>query len=158
MKKILIPVDGSKDSLEGIRLFKEMNICANNEIHLLNVQNIIVPYEDFFTIGDKEGLLQYLGAQGESALAEAKEILSGETFVSQVLLGDPVTEILSYAEKIGADLIVVGSHGRTGLNAILMGSVTSKLLSYSSIPVMVTRPAKPKTEAFTGTYVNLEVD
>ena len=47
--------------------------------------------------------------------------------------------ILETAAKLGCDLIVMGSHGRSGLQALLIGSVTSKVLTYGTLPVLVTR-------------------
>ena len=158
MKKILIPIDGSEDSLEGIRLFKDLNIVSNNEIFILNVQNITVPYDNYFTIANREGLLGYLNEQGEKILEKARAILPGEKYTTAVKIGDPVTEIINYAENINADLIVVGSHGKSGLSKVLMGSVTSKLLAYSSIPVLITRPKIQDKEKLKTSHSNLNVD
>lgn len=158
MKKILIPVDGSKDSLEGIRLFKELGICGSNEIHILNVQNIMVPYEDYFTSTSKQELYDYLGGKGNEALAEAKKLLAGQEYHEKVAIGDPVTEIMSYAKRNNIDLIVVGSHGKSGLGAVLLGSVTSKLLSYSEVPVLVTRLNMREKNDFKGIHLNRSAD
>lgn len=47
--------------------------------------------------------------------------------------------ILATAERLGCDLIVIGSHGRSGLSAVLLGSVTTKVLTHSHVPVLVCR-------------------
>ncbi|MDD4344258.1 MAG: universal stress protein [Eubacteriales bacterium] len=139
MKKVLIPVDGSEFSLEGIRLFKDLNICSSNELHLLNVQNIAFPYETYHSLGSKDNVMDYLREQGEKVINQAAKILQGEKYHTAIRIGDTITEILDYADEIGAELIIVGSHGKSGLTSVIMGSVTSKLLSYSEIPVLVTR-------------------
>lgn len=142
MKKVLIPIDGSDFSLEGIRLFKELNICATNELYILNVQNIAFPYETYHSLGSKDNVMDHLRSQGEEIIKEAEEILQGEKYHTAVKIGDTITEILDYIEEIGAELLIVGSHGKSGLTSVIMGSVTSKLLSYSPIPVLVTRIKK----------------
>jgi len=51
--------------------------------------------------------------------------------------GDPADEILKFADEIGADLIVMGSHGRTGVLRVLMGSVSRKVLDRAKCPVLI---------------------
>jgi nucleotide-binding universal stress UspA family protein len=53
--------------------------------------------------------------------------------------GDPVTEILHLAQEIGADLIVMGTHGRTGLSRLLMGSVAEQVVRQAPCPVLTVR-------------------
>jgi hypothetical protein len=56
-----------------------------------------------------------------------------------VLQGDPATEIVQYARDAGIDLIVMGTHGRTGLDRLLMGSVAEKVLRDSPCSVLVVK-------------------
>jgi nucleotide-binding universal stress UspA family protein len=51
--------------------------------------------------------------------------------------GDPEIEIRSIAREVGADLIILGTHGRTGLMRVLVGSVTDDVIHHSEIPVLV---------------------
>jgi nucleotide-binding universal stress UspA family protein len=53
--------------------------------------------------------------------------------------GDPASEILRFADEIGADLIVMGSHGRTGILQVLMGGVSRKVLDRARCPVLIVR-------------------
>ena len=63
-----------------------------------------------------------------------------EITVEHVLLeGDPATEITDHAAAVGADLIVVGTHGRTGLNRLLLGSVAEHVLRAAPCPVLVAK-------------------
>ncbi len=60
---------------------------------------------------------------------------------TKVVVGEHVAEeIRDYAEKVGADMVVMATHGRTGLARIVMGSVTTDLLHHSAVPVLVVRP------------------
>jgi nucleotide-binding universal stress UspA family protein len=69
--------------------------------------------------------------------------------------GDPVTEILEAAREAGADLIVMGTHGRTGLGRFLMGSVAEHVVRHATCPVVTVRTPfpvdEPASEALAGT-------
>jgi nucleotide-binding universal stress UspA family protein len=58
---------------------------------------------------------------------------------SHVVPGIPYDEIIKKAEEIGADLIIVGTHGRTGLDHVLFGSTAEKVVRKSAVPVMTIR-------------------
>jgi nucleotide-binding universal stress UspA family protein len=66
---------------------------------------------------------------------------------SEVLLGQPAEEIIDYAKDQDADLIVMCTHGRSGLGRWIFGSVTEKVLRGAKTPVLVIRPdgAKPSS-------------
>jgi len=59
---------------------------------------------------------------------------------SVVRFGDPVTEILAEADAFGADLIVVGTAGRSGIGRVLLGSVAERVFAKANVPVMLLRP------------------
>jgi nucleotide-binding universal stress UspA family protein len=66
--------------------------------------------------------------------------------VYRLVTGDPATSVVQAAEEEGADFIVVGSHGRTGLGRLLMGSVAEAIVRHAKCPVVTVKaPAdKPK--------------
>ena len=72
-------------------------------------------------------------------LDEVKPTLSSIDFERCYLEGDPVREILGFAEREHADLIVVGSHGRTGLVRLVMGSVAEGIARLASCPVLIVK-------------------
>jgi nucleotide-binding universal stress UspA family protein len=57
-----------------------------------------------------------------------------------VLVGEPIPSIVGFARRVGADLICVGSHGRTGLGALALGSTSHGLLTVAEVPVLVVPP------------------
>jgi nucleotide-binding universal stress UspA family protein len=59
--------------------------------------------------------------------------------------GDPVAQILRVADETGCDLIVLGTHGRTGLNRLLMGSVAEKVVRWASCPVLTVKAPFPQS-------------
>lgn len=72
--------------------------------------------------------------------AIAKLDRGGEvSMLVHVRIGDPVTEILSLADEVGASLLLVGSHGRQGLERMLLGSVSERVVREALCPVMVAR-------------------
>ena len=83
-------------------------------------------------------------AEGEArrSVTEVATMLreKGLTVRSEVLLGQPAEEIIDYAEKEGVDLIVMCSHGSSGIRRWVFGSVTEKVLRGATTPVLVIRP------------------
>ncbi len=57
-----------------------------------------------------------------------------------VLRGDPAEVIIEFSKEIGADIIVMGTHGRKGINKLLFGSVAQKVIKHSQIPVLTVKP------------------
>jgi len=80
------------------------------------------------------------GARKNMAGVEGSARASGVTCESMIIVGDrPYEEIIGNAEKLGCDLIMIGSRGMMGLNALLLGSETVKVLTHTKIPVLVVR-------------------
>lgn len=87
-----------------------------------------------------EADLSAVEAQGQ-ALVEgvAESVGAGIATETAVRQGNPHEQILDYAEEIGADLIVMGTHGRTGVDRYLLGSVTERVVRTSDVPVLTVR-------------------
>jgi nucleotide-binding universal stress UspA family protein len=73
----------------------------------------------------------------------AKQGTSTVPVETRAVLGDPFWEICQAAEQEPADLIVTGSHGRTGLAHVLLGSVAERVVRHASCPVLVARLPRP---------------
>jgi len=86
-----------------------------------------------------EQLRETLEEQGEQIVEGASEQLGGVDVTTTVRAGYPHEVILDYAETEGIDLIVMGTHGRTGLDRYLIGSVTEKVVRLSDVPVLSVR-------------------
>jgi len=79
-------------------------------------------------------------AQKEMSVLEKRVKAQGVACEGLVVVGDrPYEEIIGNAEKLKCDLIMMASHGRTGLDALLLGSETVKVLTHTRIPVLVVR-------------------
>ncbi|MCB9202806.1 MAG: universal stress protein [Flavobacteriales bacterium] len=140
MKKIIVPIDFS-DNTEYI-LNKTLQHLHKEEFEviLLHVTSIDIG----FIIGDVG--FQYLPELEETTLKNeakqlkkiSKDLNSKEIKNEAVLLqGDPADEILKYADENNADLIVMGSHGRSSFYEAFIGSVSHSVLKHSKIPVLL---------------------
>ena len=143
-KHILIPTDGSKRSekavRKGIRLAQSMKarVTAFHAIPKFYASDVMMDL-----------LSTSRGNYAAAALAYAKERLRFVQVAAQAFdvrcdarhatTDDPAGAIIEAAKASGCDLILMASHGRRGLGALLLGSETQKVLAHSTIPVLVYR-------------------
>ena len=80
-------------------------------------------------------------------LDEVRPASPGANCVHRLLEGDPAEQILNLANEVGADVIVVGSHGRTGFSRVLLGSVAEEIVRRAECPVVVVKHPGKLTEA-----------
>jgi nucleotide-binding universal stress UspA family protein len=141
MRKILVPVDGSKYSLRALDVvLGRRSHEKESEIHLLNVQ-LPVDSGHARMFVSEEALHDYHQAEGISSLEEAGKILD-EAHVSysqHVLVGHISETIVRFAQEKGFDEIVMGTHGRTGLTHLLLGSIASEIVKKSELPVTLVK-------------------
>lgn len=142
-KKILIAIDLSEDSTQVVQ--RGQAIAGNNgaELHLIHV---IEPLS--FAYGgdipmDFSGIQDEIHQQASQQLERFAEANGIDEQHQHIVLGRPEVEIHAAAEENGADLIVVGSHGRYGL-ALLMGSTANGVLHGASCDVLAVRVGKNK--------------
>jgi nucleotide-binding universal stress UspA family protein len=141
--KVLIAVDGSPHSEHALEVGLALARRLGAEVGLVTVVDPApavtieagVPSVDILTI-----LRQEAAQVLEKAKAAAGELRT----VTHQREGSPATEILQAAKEWGASLIVVGSHGRTGLSRLLMGSTAENVARHAEAPVLMTRLAEKK--------------
>lgn len=135
--KILIPVDGSGCSIRATRFVAEQFAkLPALEVHLLNVQPLGDDWMIRRMIRDIE-LTTLEQDWGNSAIEPACAVIqiAGIPAHSHVVQGDVAATIVRQAEELGCDQIVMGSHGRTGLGGLLMGSIASKVMHLAKLPI-----------------------
>ncbi len=150
-KKMLAPLDGSElseCSLEHVRAVATG--CQVPEIVLLRViEPIHEPLEDEGASDDwRRSVRERAQAVAEGYLAKVANSLKKEGIAIETVVvpGGPDTggaayEILEYAKKNQVDLIVMSTHGRSGISRWALGSVSDRVLRHSAAPVLVVSPA-----------------
>lgn len=142
-KHILIPVDGSATSMLAVSKAAALAKTFGSKVTALYV---VDPYP-FTGVGADfaYGQAQYLSAataEANAALDAAKKAIddAGVPVTTVVGEGHAVHDgIVRAVESTGADLIVMGSHGRRGLEKLVLGSVTQRVLGVAHVPVLVVR-------------------
>jgi nucleotide-binding universal stress UspA family protein len=140
--KILVAADGSAYTIKAVKYvtahldwFKE-----NPELHLLHVQSPIPEVRARVVLGDA-AVENYYNEEAKAALAPAEELLREQAIPFEVkyMVGDPAEQIQAYVEKNGIDMIVMGSHGHGAFLNLIMGSVSTKVLAMTTVPVLLVR-------------------
>jgi len=142
-KHILVPVDGSETAQQAMAQAAGLAKAFGSEV---SVVYVIDPYP-FTGVGTDlaYGQDQYLTAatnEANSALEAAQALAAQQGVDADVMVveGHAVHRgIVETAVSVGADLIVMGSHGRKGLEKLVLGSVTQRVLGDVHIPVLVVR-------------------
>lgn len=135
--KILIAVDSSEFSMQAAKKGLKLAHQLNAQVALLYVVD-----ESKATGNIDAGILPeqamiVLKKEVEQTLDELATMYNGETILKFMPEGLPKRDILKTAYIWGADLLVMGTHGRTGLLHLLVGSVAEYIIRHSKIPVMV---------------------
>lgn len=133
-KKVVVPVDFSDESFAAIDTALELVLDASH-VSLIYVLPVIDPAEPgvIWTTVDDESRRHH----AELALAERLTDSRYAGIRRQIAFGDPGHEIADFAQREQADLIVLPSHGRTGLTRLLIGSVAEKTVRLAHCPVLV---------------------
>ena len=141
-RSILVPTDFSPQATAALEAATDLTRRFESKLTLLHVYGapgLIMP-EGFVASGPAE-LRSLLDAIDKSlkALRVSAEA-PGRTVETQALQGTPAHDICEFARAHGHDLIVMGTHGRTGLSRFLLGSVAERVVREAPCPVLVVRP------------------
>lgn len=139
MKQILVPIDFSTHSENALKIAAEIAKKNNSEIHLLHMLEIPSQMNDAITHakGIPEVMLFIKKAHETLQKLKEKSYLENIQVTEQVKFEKASEGILSYSKKNNIDLIIMGSHGISGIEEILVGSNTEKVVRLSEIPVLV---------------------
>lgn len=144
-KHILVPTDFSPSSAEAIELAIEMATRFNAELTLLHVWELpVYPYMELI-INPAELTSSIEKAAADSLATKLKEVQARLPRArSKLAMGIPWRQIVDAINESKADLLVVGTHGRRGVEHALLGSVAEKLVRLSPVPVLTVhgKPAR----------------
>lgn len=136
--RILFPTDGSGGADQALEHVLDIASAHGTTVHLLNVADTT---RDSLTRVQGE-IIDVLEREGEDLLDDVAERARkrGVETVSTVLQGEPYRTIVQYADEYDIDLIVMPTHGRSGLQRLLLGSTTERVVRRAEVPVLTIRP------------------
>ncbi len=151
IKKILVPVDFSDPGKPSLRYARFLARQTGAGLCLLHVLEPVYYHPDFSHV--QPGISELREhANRELGALQAGQFRDVKT-TSDIREGQPFQEIVDAARDTGADLIVMATHGHTGLQHILLGSTAERVVRHAACPVLVVRsklPAKPARKPAAG--------
>lgn len=159
-KRLLVPLDGSRFGSRAVRYAIEIAQHFGAEVILLHVIQSSIPISastgimpDIQSPTSTEIAARAAFEAGKQNAARAKQYLSRKVRAMksqdiqasyQVVVGDPAQSIMEFTENAKIDLVVMTTHGRSGLRRAVMGSVADAVIRESGLPILVVRPQKHK--------------
>jgi nucleotide-binding universal stress UspA family protein len=151
-ERILVPLDGSEPGRAAFELALRLGherprsvVC----VHAVDTRNAVVPPSGVGFAFDPTPLIQALEDEGKELLAsaQARADAAGVRLTTELVFDDPVAATVRSATEHAADLIVMGTHGRTGAARVFLGSTTEGVLRACSTPVLTVRTAMHAAES-----------
>ncbi len=141
-KKILIATDGSKRTQNAVEMGLKIAKERSSKVYAVYVVDTVtftsIPMDVTW-----ENMYQLLKDEGEDAVKAVKDQApAGVEVETNVLEGNPAVEITKFAAENGADLIVMGTLGKSGIDRILLGSTAEKVIRIAHCPVLVIKSGK----------------
>ncbi|MEF8814343.1 MAG: universal stress protein [Halovenus sp.] len=141
--EILLPTDGSVGMAEvtdhAINL-AEVHDARIKGLYVVDTASLSdIPFEASW-----EGVIGTMEREGRTALNEIERRAGDVPVGTEILEGSPAREIVNYAVEEGCDVILMGTHGRSGVDRLLLGSVAERVVRRSSVPVMTLRVGLPE--------------
>jgi universal stress protein A len=138
-KNILCPLDLSTNSLEAIDVATSLAKAENGQIIFLFTAIPELPTESGYAAIE-------MAAATKAAQTELEQVRPTDSSVAyrhEVRRGDPATEIVKFAKENAVDMIVMTTHGRSGISRLLMGSVAEHVVRRAPCPVLTLKSAEP---------------
>ncbi|WP_265110534.1 universal stress protein [Halosolutus halophilus] len=137
---VLVPTDGSVHARAAVELGATIAARHDATIHLLSVVDELPELPDAESGPLSEQITENLQEVLDEDAATARRA-GVENVTTAIATGSVPREVTSYVDAEGIDLVVMGTHGRTGLDRHLLGSFTERVIRTSSVPVLTTRRA-----------------
>jgi len=144
--KILVPVDGSETATRGLQEAIELAKVHRSRIRLVHIVNEFILDATYSADSYASSLIESLRSGGRQVLERAETLARQQGIeVDGVLLesigGVAADLIVAQAREWGADLIVMGTHGRRGLRRLALGSDAEGVLRHATVPLLLVRAA-----------------
>jgi nucleotide-binding universal stress UspA family protein len=140
VKRILFPTDFSEDNKAALNVASTLAAESHARLYIVHVHDI----RSTSTAMGEAGFLMASALHEErrqawECLAAVVPTVPGVAHEFELLTGTPVAELLQFAQDMKIDLIVMSSHGRTGLQRLLMGSIAEGVMRKANCPVLVVK-------------------
>ncbi|MFC4552716.1 MULTISPECIES: universal stress protein [Halorussus] len=138
--RILVPTDGSAETERAVAHAADLATAHDAELHAVYVVDAAtfagLPMEASW-----DGITETLHGEGEAALERVESIADdrGVAVTTHLLEGSPSKRIVQWAEGEDCDLVVMGTHGRGGIDRLLLGSVAERVVRACKVPVLTVR-------------------
>ncbi|MFB6124038.1 MAG: universal stress protein [Haloferacaceae archaeon] len=145
--RILVPTDGSAEVERAVDHALELASVHDASVHTLYVVSTKtftgLPMESSW-----ESVDQFLREDAEEAVERVRELAATSSIdvTTAIAEGKPSREIVRYAEREGCDVVVMGTHGRGGIDRLLLGSVAETVVRSSSVPVVTVNVHEETTD------------
>jgi nucleotide-binding universal stress UspA family protein len=145
-KKMLVPLDGSELAEVVLPYARELAGRLDLDLTLLHVYRALGPESQFMSRAYLERAAEMIQEESRKVQAKTNLPLGGKAVEVrvEVTVGHPAEEILSYAEKNNIDLILMATHGRSGVRRWVLGSIADKVLRQSIVPIWLVRANIPE--------------
>jgi nucleotide-binding universal stress UspA family protein len=139
---ILCPIAFDANSIAALRIASEITEERDSTLHLLHVVTL-VPGSDITLSYDQ----MELKARARLERLARERLGNGIRYDIHVAVGDPAKETIRTADQLGANLIVMATHGRKGLRRLILGSVAEKVIRDAPCPVLSVKPSNRSARA-----------
>lgn len=138
--RILVPTDGSAEGERAVAHAVDLAAVHDAAVHAIHVVDS-ARYAGMPMEASWEGVGELLRGDADDAVGAVEELAAGTDVdvETAVVEGSPSREIVRYAEGNDFDLVVMGTHGRGGIDRLLLGSVAEKVVRGSAVPVLTVR-------------------
>jgi len=141
--KILLAVDGSRYSLDCVKYLIEHLDWASEkpQVELVYVHLPVPKLAGLGAVVGKKQLQRYYDEEGAQALKSARDLLDRAkiAYSARVLIGTPAETLVAHAKSMRADLLLIGHRGMTAAANLVLGSVATKILHLSPVPVLLVK-------------------
>lgn len=143
-RRILVPVDASPCSVKGLTEALQLASVLKAHVLLLHVVNELISEPALAPARYQQDLIESMRAVGKQTLADARELANAQGVEAEVkmieTIGGRASDCIVDAAKMwGADLIVMGTHGRRGMSRLAMGSDAELVVRSAPVPVLLVR-------------------
>ena len=146
-KRILVPVDGSPTSMAGLREALRLAKNQKAKVRLINIVDELMIFSSSEAGLNIEPIIESMKRAGKRVLGRATKLAAAQGIRSETELWENATGrvaevLIGRAKRWRADLIVMGTHGRRGVNRLMLGSDAELVVRNSPVPVLLVRSSR----------------